>query len=183
MFRQKCLTFLLVFSFILYPVLEVHSIIIDKIMAKVNNEVITQSEIEEQIDALREELLKNYKPEDVENVIKKQRIEILGKTIETKLMLQEAKRLNVKVNETEVDKEVEKEEAKLKENFPDTEKFLEYLKSKGLNPDSLKEKLTKSIQENMLLQRLIFREVRSQIEVTESEVKEYFLHLGEETHA
>ncbi|MBI5417933.1 peptidylprolyl isomerase [Candidatus Poribacteria bacterium] len=182
-FKKNFYLSLFFLTALLIYTLKTEAVIIDRIMAKINNEIIAQSELEEQLDSLREELLQNHKPEEVDNDIKNRKTELFGKMIEAKLMLQEAKRLNVAVGDDEIDKEVEKNIKQLKNNFPDETKYLEALQQKGLNPDTFKEKLEKNVSENMTIQHLIFREVRSQIDVTESDIREYFLHIGEETHA
>ncbi|MBI4650266.1 SurA N-terminal domain-containing protein, partial [Candidatus Desantisbacteria bacterium] len=135
---------LILFLTIIFTItLKTEAIIVDRILAKVNNEIITQSELEEQLDDLRDELLQNYKPEEVEKVLSKQRLELLGKLIETKILMQEAKKLNITLSDEEVDKEVNKNREQVKGHFESEEKFLDALQQKGLNPDSLKEKIQK----------------------------------------
>ncbi len=90
--------------------------------------------------------------------------EILERLISNRLILQEAKELEISVNEGDIDAEIGKV---IKENFYGAEDyFYQALEQYGLTEEALR----RDLEIELLLRKI----VREQIEITEKEVKEYY---------
>ena len=104
----------------------------DKVVAKVNNENITQSQ-------LNEELNKQYGYETLQNLINQV------------LVLQEAKKKNITVNEKEIEEEIYKTAL----NMGGIEKLKEQLKARNVNFNDYKQK----VKLDLLLRKLVISEL------------------------
>ena len=157
-------------------------VVIDRVVAVVNDEVVTLSEIDE-----AEFLILNsaVNAEDAESggdrmAIKK---EILGKFIERKLQLQEAERLNVKATDQNINDAIE--DIKGKNNIPGDKELKEALSSQGLTLENLRQQIIERIK----IAKLINRKVRAKVQINEGEIRAYYqqhlveYRLQEEIHA
>jgi foldase protein PrsA len=104
----------------------------DKVVAKVNNENITQSQ-------LNEELNKQYGYETLQNLINQV------------LVIQEAKKKNITVNEKEIEEEIYKTAL----NMGGIEKLKEQLKARNVNFNDYKQK----VKLDLLLRKLVISEL------------------------
>lgn len=91
---------------------------------------------------------------------------MLESLIHAELVLSEAKRLKVVVNESEAQKEF----ANIRSRFPNAETFEQALKSQGLTAKSLNQ----VIRENQLRQALLASKVEGSISVSAADVREAF---------
>lgn len=146
----------------------------EKIVAIVGNEVITHSELEDALKPVYKQYQALFKGKELAEKCKRAREEILNQMIKDKLILQEAKKLNITVEDEAV-------EAKLKEmidKFPSEEKFFEALKNEGLTLDALREKY----REQLIIRKLTNIEVRAKITLGPQEILDYYnAHLEEFT--
>lgn len=141
--------------------------IIDRIVALVNNEVITLSELEEFGGRLFQQLKESTLPAEREEKLKKARREALEQLIENKLLEQEIRKRKVEVSEREVDAAV-----------------AEILKHNRLTENELKVALAKEgitlaayrrhIRNDLGKMRLINREIKSKIVVNEEDLKKIY---------
>jgi foldase protein PrsA len=113
----------------------------DKVVAKVNNENITQSQ-------LNEELNKQYSYETLQNLINQV------------LVIQEAKKKNITVNEKEIEEEIYKTAL----NMGGIEKLKEQLKARNVNFNDYKQK----VKLDLLLRKLVISEL------SEDELRVFF---------
>jgi foldase protein PrsA len=113
----------------------------DKVVAKVNNENITQSQ-------LNEELNKQYGYETLQNLINQV------------LVIQEAKKKNITVNEKEIEEEIYKTAL----NMGGIEKLKEQLKARNVNFNDYKQK----VKLDLLLRKLVISEL------SEDELRVFF---------
>ena len=65
----------------------------DKIVAVVNNDIITQKDLNDFINFMRMQLSQEFSPEELEGKIQSMRFDLIDKLIEDRLILQEAKRI------------------------------------------------------------------------------------------
>lgn len=158
--------FLLSFLFFLSPHL-LQAEIIDRVVALVNNEVITLSELEEFGSRLFHQLKESTLPAEREEKLQKARREALEQLIENKLLEQEIRKRKVEVSEREVEAAV-----------------AEILKHNRLTENELKVALAKEgisyvayrrhIQDDLGKMRLINREIKSKIVVNEEDLKKIY---------
>ena len=137
---------------------------VTKIIAKVNNEVITSKDLDNHIKALSHRFSQNESdvPADSEDFRK----EILQRLIEDKLILSIAKRDKMTVPSAWVESRVNQ----MISTYPSRDAFELSLVAEGLNLPLLREK----IKEQYLLQQTIEKRVRSEVRVFPQEVSRYY---------
>lgn len=132
------------------------AVLTDRIVAIVNNEVITLSELKNELVPEQERLRKQYQGAELQRRLQQVEYDILTRMIERKLQVQVAKTKGVEVSDDEV-------KSTLKELQRQGEKY-DYA-----NPTD-----KRIIREQLMLMRLVDREVRSGIMVSEQEMKRYY---------
>ena len=146
----------------------------DRIVAIVNDDVITLSELTE---ALKPYVLQireaHYPPEEEREILFKLREEILDKMIDQNLTDQETERLHVSVGDREVDQQIEQIKS---EHFLTEEELRKSLAAQG----HTLEKYRKRIKEQILRMKLINIEVKSKIAITEKDIQDYYTEHKED---
>ena len=140
--------------------------VVDKILVVVNNEVITQGEID-RILAPAYEQYKSMLPQD--QLIKKlddARQAVVAQLIDEKLVLSEAKKLKVEISEKDVNEKLRE----AKKRFPSDEMFEEALEVQHISIKDLKAKF----REQLMTKMLIDQKVGSRIVITPKEVVKYY---------
>lgn len=138
----------------------------DKIIAIVNSDVITQKELSDFINFTRMQMNPGYTKDEIENKIKTIKNELLDRLIEDKLILQEAKKNNVKLDESKVRSRIEE----LKRNYASDADFQDDLSRQGLVLADIESR----IREQLLMYEIINLKVRSKIVINPSEVTEFY---------
>jgi peptidyl-prolyl cis-trans isomerase SurA len=135
----------------------------DRVVAVVNNDAITLSELQETIFAYRaENRARGSGPSD--NELAKQ---FLPKLIDSRLQLQEADREKITVEDQEVAEELQE---RIKVYHTKTiEDFEKLLKEQGITLDSVK----KRVREALRVQKVIRRKVALRVSVTDAEIVQY----------
>ena len=142
---------------------------LDGIAAVVNDEVVLQSEVEEQLYLF---LLRNQaRPDSAETDTLRR--EILDQLIDEKLIVAEAKRQGVTAPDAEVNQQVEQAMREAKERLGSAEAFAEQLKRENLTEDKLREKYRNEVRRQMLAQRLVQKQVAHK-QVSQAEAEAYF---------
>ncbi|NOZ64701.1 MAG: hypothetical protein GXO71_07255 [Caldiserica bacterium] len=160
---NRCFFIVLLLFLGLFPL---YSAIVDRIVARVGDEVILLSEVEERMAPLLERLPSNLSAEERKKKIKELEKRVLENMIEEKLFLVEAKKKGYQVDDADVDREVER----IKKGFPSEEDFFQALKEQGENISQLKE----DIKEQLLIRYVIQREVLSKTRISEEEIKSFY---------
>ena len=135
-------------------------------VAVVNQEIITLSELEKWINPIKEEMVAGDhldKRERVEEI----RREILEKLIEEKLIDQEVKKLGIKVTSKEIEATVD--EVKRRNNATQ-EQLEKALSAEGLTLESFK----KQIEKSLLRRKLISGAVKVETKAGEKEFREFY---------
>ena len=142
--------------------------VIDRIMAVVNSDIITLYDLnrafkpyEDNIKAL------NYAPEKERETLFQVRKDLLDQLIDSKLADQEIERAQISVNEGDIDKTIER--MKEARSFTD-EQLREGLARQGMTMAEYR----KEIKEQILRTRLVNREVKSKIVITNEDVEAYY---------
>lgn len=141
--------------------------VVDKVVAVVNDEVITQSELEEETAGMMRVLSKEHPDEPILNSLTEARAATLNHMIEEHLIRQKAKKYNVTVTEEDVNTAYEKMRTGMSLNPTE---FRQKLEKSGLTEESYRNKLKAQI----LQSRLLSYDVRSKIIVTDEMVLDYY---------
>ena len=159
--------FLLVgFFLFLYGPISLSEAVVDRVVAVVNQEIITLSEVEKWIDPLKDEIVAKdrlERREQVQEICRK----VLEKLIEDKLIDQEVKKSGVKVPSKEV--EVALEEVK-RRNAATQEDLEKALAADGLTLEAYKKQIEKGLQR----QKLINWSVKVETKVGEKELRDFY---------
>ncbi len=142
--------------------------VVDRIVAIVNEDIITLSELKEILKPYEEKIFSLEYPEEQEKkLLFKVREEKLNLMIEQRLADQEIKKMDITVGEAEIDGTIERIK---KANFLTDETMREALAREG----SSYEKLREQIKEQILRTRLVHYKIKSKIVITEEDMKAYY---------
>ena len=133
----------------------------DKVVAVVNNEVITRAELDMYINLLKVQPKGANSQGDDISVEK-----ALENMIEDRLVVQEAKRLNVEVSDRLIESRIDR----IRESFVSESEFLDFLGQQGLSLTELESR----IKEQMLSDKLINIQIRNRIFISPAEVTKYY---------
>jgi peptidyl-prolyl cis-trans isomerase SurA len=149
------------------------ALMIDRIVARVNDDVITLSELQEEGLPLFERLRENYTGKELEHQVQRAEREFLDQLVLKRLQLQYASQVGITASENEINaafKDV------LSRNNLTQEQLVELLTREGLTLQDYKDRL----REQIVLARLMNQAVRSRVSVDTSEVEAYYqTHRGE----
>lgn len=138
----------------------------DKIIAIVNNEVITQKDLSDFTNFIRMQLAKEFSDSEIEKRVKDMQPELLDKLIEDRLILQEAKKNNITVDESRLKARI----AEIKSRYPSDVEFQKDLANQGLVQADIESK----IREQLLMYYVIESQIRSKILVKPEEVTTFY---------
>jgi peptidyl-prolyl cis-trans isomerase SurA len=142
---------------------------VDGIAAVVNDEVVLQSDVEEQLFLF----LSRAQTEPDSSTVDTLRRQILDQLIDEKLIVAEAKRQAVTVPDAEVNKQVEDALREAKERMGSAEAFQAQLQRENLTEDKLREKYRGEVRRQMLAQRLVQKQIGRK-NVTAAEAEAFF---------
>ncbi len=145
-----------------------HSELVDRIVAIVNDDVITLSELNKAIEPYAKQIQSApYGPDEKRQMLLKVRQDMLDNMIGQKLTDQEGNRLGISVAESEVDRQVEKIKS---ERFFTEKELRRTLHAEGYTLEEYRRR----IKEQLLGIKLINLEIRSKIAITEEEIRGYY---------
>jgi len=134
----------------------------DRVLAIVNNDAITLSELQEAIAVYR------YENRDRANENSDQLIQqFLTRMIDSRLQVQEAEREKIVIEEAEIDEELADRIKKM--NLKGREEFEAALKAQGIPMAAVRKRIADELRRG----RIVSRKVRLRISVTEEEVTQY----------
>ncbi len=161
---------LILCCFLLFFLVTAHSFgehLIDRVVAVVNNDVITLSEL----DRTGREFfarIKDKAPEtEMDRALEKAREEVLSSLIDKTIVRQQAEHLSITVTEEEIDTAVDQIMAR---NNATIEDFSRELASMNIPEQEYRD----NIRDQILQSKLINYEVRSRIVIIEDDIKEYY---------
>ena len=128
----------------------------DRIVAIVNSDLIMHSDMKRELAPGREQIQKEYRGEALAHRLRTVEYMALTSMIERKLQLQEAKAKGIEVSGQEV------------------QKTLQQMKQQGETIDETNPANLKNIQEQLILLKVVDKEVRSGVMVADSDIKRYF---------
>jgi peptidyl-prolyl cis-trans isomerase SurA len=142
------------------------AVLLDRVVAVVNQEVITWSDLYKDMESDASPKLRELTPAERLEVFKKNESSFLDTLINFKLQVQEAKKLGLTVSDTEVTEAVDG----IKKKYGMTDAlFKESLKKEGFTF----EEYTKRLRDQILVGKVVNQQIRSKILITDGEVRRY----------
>ena len=139
---------------------------VGRIVAVVNEEAITQQELQE---AVAQTNPADRKPGVSEGEFRSQ---VLSRMIEQHLVLQKAKQMGLTVSEEELEEAL----GRIRADFPSQEAFESQLAKQGLSPDRFRQ----HYRNQMIIKRMVDREVRPRVSYSPKELEQYYEQHAEE---
>ena len=138
-------------------------VLLDRVVAVVNNEVITRVDLDEQVRVALQQLRRQNTPLPAQEVLERQ---LLERLVTARVLVQTARETGLRVDDTQLQRSLERiaQENKL---TPDA--FRKALEGDGVNFNRFREELRNEI----LITRLKEREVDSKILITDAEIDNY----------
>jgi parvulin-like peptidyl-prolyl isomerase len=141
--------------------------IVDRIVAVVNDEIITMWDLNMVFEPYRKNIEENYKEPERGKVLADARATLLRTLVDASLIEQEARKTGISVKDEEVMAAIS---SILKRKNISVEDFAGELANEGLSFESYK----KDFKKKLLRTRLVTREIKSRIVVTDKEIGEYY---------
>ena len=158
---------LIALAFFISMTVTSHADIVDSVVAIVNDDVITLSEVNEEGKALLQRVAEKAPPAERADALAQVRQSIIEKLIENKIMLQEAEKAEVFVSDEEVDMAYQRI---LDRNKTTPESFQQQLEAVGMNEAKYKE----TLRGQVLSSKLVNLEIRSKVIIPEDRIIDYY---------
>jgi parvulin-like peptidyl-prolyl isomerase len=142
--------------------------VLDRVVAVVNDEALTLSEIQEEGQPVVRKIFQDFVGPERERRLEEAERQVLNDLIDRRLMYQLAKREGMLPSAAEVNSAVE--ELKRNNNATDEAQFRALLKAEGLTLEQIR----RNIGERLAIGRLLARQVRSTIIISEDELTKYY---------
>jgi peptidyl-prolyl cis-trans isomerase SurA len=143
------------------------AVLLDRVVAVVNNEAITWSELRKVITLEGKTFLENVPESRKEEAMKELEKKFLYNLIDVRLQIQEARRIGLDVSGSEITSAIA--DIKKKFNLTD-EALLNSLEAEGLNMEEYRTRLG----EQILLSKVVNFEVKTNIVITDREILDYY---------
>ncbi len=143
-----------------------------KIVAVVNNEAISQQDLEDFTNFTRVQLSSEYQGPQLEKQIAQMRTDLLEKLIEDRLILQEAKKSGIVIDENRVKGKIDQ----FKKRYGSAAVFAQVMKEQGITQADLETR----IREQLYQYAIVESNIRSKITVAPKEVTQFYQEHSEE---
>ena len=143
--------------------------VVEEIAAKVNGDIITRGELEKKrLEIEAEAKRQGLSGTRLQDAVKEAHADVLRKEIDTLLLVQKGKDLNINVD-SEVTRRMA--EIQVQQKIPDPDRFQQFIREQtGMTFEDFKQQM----KNEMLTQRVIGQEVMRNINVPESELQKYY---------
>lgn len=138
----------------------------DKIIAIVNNDIITEKDLNEFMNFMRMQLSYDFTGKELEERVQVMKADLLNKLIEDRLILQEAKKNNLKIDENKVKSKINE----IKSRYPSEIEFQNSLTGQGLVQADIETR----IREQLLMYNIVEKRVREKIVVRPQEITAFY---------
>lgn len=150
----------------------------EKIIAVVNNEIVTQKDLDDFLNFMRIQYSQEYSGQELETKVQSMKVDLLDKLIEDRLILQEAKKndsifeiapkqfVSLKPDENRVRAKIEG----MKSRYGSDKEFQRILARDGLSQADVE----KRVREQLLMRNIVEVKVRVKAKVNPAEVTEYY---------
>ncbi len=151
---------------ILVPAAQAKQELLDRVIAVVNDDVITQSEVDAMLRPLYEQYMREYSGETAMKMLAEGQNKILSQLIEDRLVYQEAVKKKIEVGEEDVNKEMNY----FKKKFGDQVQLEKALRSENSSVADLKDRLKRQA----MIRKLHESEIRSKVIISPKEQEAYY---------
>ena len=143
------------------------SIVVEEIVARVGNEIITKTDLDNEKQRLYEQLSKKLQGDDLQKEYAAESSQLLDFMINQKLLDQKAREMDLNV-----DDEIKAAVQKLREenNIPDDNALDGALRNEGSSLAQLREDFRRRI----IQQKILWNYVQGKVNITEDEIKNYY---------
>jgi parvulin-like peptidyl-prolyl isomerase len=145
----------------------VQAAVADRIVAVVNDEIITLSEWNNAFEPYQERFEASYQGPDREKARAETKLLLLNRMIDKLLMEQESRKTGIAVRNEEVTDAI-MDMQKQRKISPD--EFRKALEREGITPDAYR----RDIRDQLMRMKLIRRDIKSRVAVTDEEIGEYY---------
>ena len=164
--KKNNLIFALCFVQMIFCVPPLHAEIIDKIVAVVNDEPITQGELDINFMPIYQQYRQTYQGAELEQKLTEARRMVLNQLIEDALVAQDAQKKGLKIT----DEELESRMKEFRDRFASEDEFRKKLGEQGLTMSELRER----IKNQVAVQKMRQYEVYGKINISPLDVEEYY---------
>lgn len=144
--------------------------IFDRIIAYVNDDVITKRRLDLLVNQRAYELqqIEGYSEREALNTAEKERGELLDRLIRQKLLLEAALTLKIQITDVEIEEQIQKFKTQYK--IPSDDEFKKILSRDGLTFEAFSEQL----QRNLMTEKLVIGRILSRLQVRDSDVQNFY---------
>lgn len=139
--------------------------VLDRIIAKVGNDVLLQSDLQKQMMQMQSAGMLD------ESVTEE---ELLDQMVEFKLVVQKAKDLDYVINDSQINSMAERRIEEIRKSFETETEFLNELKKSNMNRYDLLNYFKDMFKEQSLREQVIKYEIESKIEISDAEIEEFY---------
>ena len=143
----------------------------ERIAAIVNKEVILESDVDDQLRLAEANL--HVDPADSVTVAKLRK-DVLRQLIDEQVILAEAARQNITIPKTDLDTAVKQAIGNVRQRLGSEQNFQRALAEEHTTEEALRRKYEPDVKKQLLVMRLVGKEVQSRTSVTDAEAKVYF---------
>jgi peptidyl-prolyl cis-trans isomerase SurA len=143
----------------------------ERIAAVVNNEVILESEVD---DALDQALAQYHVDPQDSAAVDGVRKEVLKQLVDEQVILADAAKQGVTVTPAEIQQGVDQQMEQVRSRFPTEDDFKKALEQEKYTEASLRQKYQPEIRKQLIVMKMVGREVQSKTSVNDTEVRAFF---------
>jgi len=151
---------------------ETEETVVDEVIAQVNDDVITLSQIKRELKLAIDSLVEQGKSaNEAKDMVEKRKGQLIANIINEELMIQKGKEVGLdKAVEAEINKRFRKQQ--LENNFKSLDDLFKAMRAQGLKPDNLR-----LVWRPQIMRELVWSELVDKIlywEIKDKEIKEYY---------
>ncbi|MBN1688876.1 MAG: peptidylprolyl isomerase [Candidatus Omnitrophica bacterium] len=163
---MKTIVLIIALFIVLTPNVLSETQLLDRVVAVVNDEIITQSELDVLLRPLYDEYKEQYHNQELIEKLNEARVRLLYQLIEDRLVYQEALKRAIQVDENEIDSQIEE----FKKRFPTEMELEQALKREGLTLNEMRDRLRRQL----MIRHLQNIEIRAKIVVSPKDIEDYY---------
>lgn len=153
------------------PLATRHSAASERIAAIVNKEVILESDVDDQLKVA----MSNLRVDPGDSVaVARLRKDVLRQLVDEQVILAEAERQSVTVSKTELDQAVKQAIQNVRTRLGSEDAFRRALAEEHTTEEGLRRKYEPDVRKQLLVMRLVGKEVQNKTTVTDAEARTYF---------
>lgn len=174
----RALFFLILVSMVAGAALGQSPMLVDRIVAIVDEEAILQSDVDREIELYR--LEREYAGQPVTASAEEVRREMLERLMESKLIIAAAKQADMSVDEEAIEASVQQKIDSFVEHFGSMDQLQAELARSGMTLGDYKARMSSQLRDQQYMRLVVGKFIRPNLEVMDNEVRDYYLeHLDE----